>query len=76
MFFFISNDPLRRNVSYVISEKKIKKYIIFLRYFHTWMLYSRNNEKTEDITTFALLPRILTRKTNMKQQKKKILRKK
>ena len=40
------------------------------------MLYSRNNEKTEDITTFALLPRILTRKTNMKQQKKKILRKK
>ena len=24
MFFFISNDPLRMSVSYVISEKKVK----------------------------------------------------
>ena len=37
--------PLRRSVSYVISEKKVT-IVIFLRYFHTWWLYSCKKQKT------------------------------
>ena len=52
MFFSFQKNPLRRSVSYVISEKKVKIDNIF-KILHTWWLYSRNNEKTEDITIFA-----------------------
>ena len=40
--------------------------MIFLRYFHTQWLYSGNNEKIQDITTF------ITENTRNKQTEEKI----
>ena len=51
-FFFVSNDLLRRSVSKVISDEKVKTENI-LKILSHMPLYSRNNDKTEDITTFA-----------------------
>ena len=43
-FLFVSNDPLRRSISYVISEQKVKIDILIdiFKTFHTWRLFSRN----------------------------------
>ena len=50
-FFFVSNGSLGRSVSYFISEK-VKIDNIFKILSHM-VVYSCNNEKTEDITTFT-----------------------
>ena len=51
-FFSFPTNPLPKSVSYVMSEKKVKIDNIFKILLHMW-LYSRNNEKTEDITTLT-----------------------
>ena len=51
-FFSFQTIPYK-GVFHMLCQRESKNWITILRYFHTWWLYSPNNEKTEDITTFA-----------------------
>ena len=49
VFFSFSTNPIRRSVSYVISETKVKIDNIFKILSHMGWLYSRNNKKQKTL---------------------------
>ena len=67
MLFFRFRRIPYEGVFHMLYPRKKVKIDNKIRYFHTWWLYSRNNEKIEGITIF-LIPENTRNKQTIKEK--------